>query len=92
MASIPLDATLLPRYHSGRKLSSHVCRVLQLLAHAAAEPHLACNVQALLQLRIKQAVLLRTALGLPSQHTNVYRLVNRYMNCSSKGCVGVSED
>ena len=63
-------------------LASCARRILQLLAHATAEPHLACNVQALLLSRNAQAVALRAALGLPSPQTNVYRLVNRYL-CAS---------
>jgi hypothetical protein len=65
---------------------SRVRRILQLLAHATAEPHLACDVQALLRSRITQAVALRAALRLPSPHTNVYRLINRYA-CAAYTCL-----
>ena len=68
--------------HSVSVLLSCIRRILQLLARATAEPHLACDVQALLRSRITQAVALRAALGLPSPKTSVYRLVNRYL-CAS---------
>lgn len=58
-------------------LFAPICRVLQLLAHAVAEPELVCDVPALLRSRIIKAVALRAALGLPSADTNVYRLINR---------------
>ncbi len=53
------------------------CRVLQLLADAAARPELACDVPALLRSRIGDAASLRRALGLPSDRTSAYRLCNR---------------
>lgn len=53
------------------------CRILQLEVEARREPGLVLNLPALLIARVEAAVALRRALGLPSAHTTVYRLINR---------------
>ncbi|EFJ46677.1 hypothetical protein VOLCADRAFT_81786 [Volvox carteri f. nagariensis] len=51
-------------------------RLFQMQSEVEADPRVALNVPALVQLRVRQAVELRRALGLPSADTNVYRLIN----------------
>ncbi|GLC36295.1 hypothetical protein PLESTF_001731500 [Pleodorina starrii] len=51
-------------------------RLLQLQSEVEADPRVALDVPAILRLRVRQAVELRRALGLPSAETNVYRLIN----------------
>lgn len=51
-------------------------RLMQLEEEASRDPGCALNVEKLLDTRICAAVELRKSLGLPSAHTNAYRLVN----------------
>ncbi|GIL48280.1 hypothetical protein Vafri_4927 [Volvox africanus] len=51
-------------------------RLFQLQSEVDTNPVIALNVPALLQLRVRQAVELRRAMGLPNAETNVYRLIN----------------
>ncbi|GLI69445.1 hypothetical protein VaNZ11_014057 [Volvox africanus] len=51
-------------------------RLFQLQSEVDMNPAIALNVPALLQLRVRQAVELRRAMGLPRADTNVYRLIN----------------
>ncbi|XP_057986107.1 uncharacterized protein LOC110654093 isoform X2 [Hevea brasiliensis] len=51
-------------------------RLMQLEEEAIRDPSCALNVEKLLETRIDAAIQLRRRLGLPSSHTNAYRLVN----------------
>mmetsp|Transcript_12067 Transcript_12067/g.36210 ORF Transcript_12067/g.36210 Transcript_12067/m.36210 type:complete len:551 (+) Transcript_12067:168-1820(+) len=51
-------------------------RVLQSVADAERFPEQALNVPRLLEARIRAAGALRKSIGLPSDHTTVYRLIN----------------
>ncbi|KAL3508238.1 hypothetical protein ACH5RR_027639 [Cinchona calisaya] len=51
-------------------------RLMQLEEEASKDPSCAMNVEKLLETRICAAIELRKNLGLPSAHTNAYRLVN----------------
>ncbi|MCL7025826.1 hypothetical protein MKW94_003243 [Papaver nudicaule] len=57
-------------------VSMFCVRLMQLEDEAARDPSYALDMDRLLETRIGAAIDLRTALGLPSAHTNAYRLVN----------------
>jgi 23S rRNA G2069 N7-methylase RlmK/C1962 C5-methylase RlmI len=52
------------------------CRILQMESEALADDSAVLDVPALVDLRVRQAVALRVTLGLPSDATNVLRLLN----------------
>jgi 23S rRNA G2069 N7-methylase RlmK/C1962 C5-methylase RlmI len=51
-------------------------RILQMESEALADDSAVLDVAALVDLRVRQAVSLRATLGLPSDATNVLRLLN----------------
>ncbi|KAI3866276.1 hypothetical protein MKW92_021547 [Papaver armeniacum] len=57
-------------------VSMFCVRLMQLEDEAARDPSSALDMGRLLETRIRAAIDLRKALGLPSAHTNAYRLVN----------------
>ncbi|MCL7046183.1 hypothetical protein MKW94_012448, partial [Papaver nudicaule] len=57
-------------------VSMFCVRLMQLEDEAARDPSYALDMDRLLETRIGAAIDLRKALGLPSAHTNAYRLVN----------------
>lgn len=57
-------------------LSMFAVRIMQTEDEARREPECVLNMEMLLQSRVSAAVTLRKLLGLPSNHTNVFRLVN----------------
>ncbi|KAJ8762664.1 hypothetical protein K2173_010685 [Erythroxylum novogranatense] len=57
-------------------MSMFCVRLMQLEDEATRDPSCALNMGKLLETRIEAAVKLRRRLGLPSTHTNAYRLVN----------------
>ncbi|KAG8069923.1 hypothetical protein GUJ93_ZPchr0006g41933 [Zizania palustris] len=57
-------------------VSMFCVRLMQLEEEAKRDPTCALNMERLLEARILSAVDLRRSLGLPSVHTNAYRLIN----------------
>ncbi|CAN8248220.1 unnamed protein product [Cochlearia groenlandica] len=57
-------------------VSMFCVRLMQLQHESTRDPSCALNVEKLLETRITEAVQLRQSLGLPSPHTNAYRLIN----------------
>ncbi|KAI4333266.1 hypothetical protein L6164_018098 [Bauhinia variegata] len=57
-------------------VSMFCVRLMQLEDEATREPSCALNIEKLIETRIDGAVKLRRRLGLPSAHTNAYRLIN----------------
>ncbi|KAK1304834.1 hypothetical protein QJS10_CPB11g01676 [Acorus calamus] len=57
-------------------ISMFCVRLMQLEEEARRDPSCALNVEKLLETRIDAAVDLRKNLGLPSENTNAYRLIN----------------
>ncbi|XP_057950191.1 uncharacterized protein LOC131145121 isoform X2 [Malania oleifera] len=57
-------------------VSMFCVRIMQLEEEASRDPSCALHMEKLIETRIDAAIKLRRNLGLPSNHTNAYRLVN----------------